>query len=104
MVNRAIELAGPLPLLLDSRAVVHLARKEAAQALEDLESISADKTDPVWLFHKARGALACRSTSQRLLPPWPRASTRFSSAMIDPPERPLFDRLHEQLLKGDSRP
>ncbi len=54
LVNRAIELAGPLPLLLDSRAVVHIARHEPQQALDDLSAIGGEKTDPVWLFHKAR--------------------------------------------------
>ena len=56
LINRAIELAGSQSGLLDSRAVVHIARNEPQQALEDLEKIlndPAEKVNPVWLFHKA---------------------------------------------------
>ena len=56
LINRAIDLAGPLPGLLDSRAVVHIARNEPKQALDDLDKIlsgRSEKPDPLWLFHKA---------------------------------------------------
>ena len=68
------------PQLLDSRAVVHIARNEAQQALEDLASIVADKIDPVWLFHKAR-ALMLEPVSGKAPPcPGRRPATRVSNA------------------------
>ena len=99
MVNRAIELAGPLPSLLDNRAVVHLARKEARQALEDLKSITADKIDPIWLFHKARAFLLSGQAEPAAAALAEARSKGLERAMLDPPERPLYDRLQEQLAR-----
>jgi hypothetical protein len=97
MVNRAIDLAGPQPVLLDSRAVVHIARNEPRLALEDLASIQAEKVDPVWLFHKAR-ALMLENQVEGALEVLTEARNKgLDRAMIDPPERPLFDKLQEQL-------
>ncbi len=101
MVNRAIELVGPLPLLLDSRATVHLARNEAAEALNDLASIQADKVDPVWLFHKAR-ALALAGRIDEAGAAMVEARHKgLDRAQIDPPERKLFDQLQQQLVKRE---
>ncbi len=101
MVNRAIDLAGPRPELLDSRAQVHIARNEPQQALEDLASIVADKVDPVWLFHKAR-ALMLEGQRQGAAAALLEARNKgLERAMIDLPERPLFDQLRQQLAKPE---
>jgi predicted Zn-dependent protease len=101
MVNRAIELVGPLPLLLDSRATVRMARNEAARALEDLASIPTDKVDPVWLFHKAR-ALALAGRVDEAAAAMAEARHKgLVRALVDPPERPLFDQLQQQLVKPE---
>jgi tetratricopeptide (TPR) repeat protein len=103
MVNRAIDLVGPQPLLLDSRATVHLARHEAAEALQDLASIHADKVDPVWLFHKAR-ALALAGRMDEAAAAMIEARHKgLVRALIDPPERPLFDQLQQQLAKPEEQ-
>jgi tetratricopeptide (TPR) repeat protein len=99
LVNRAIDMVGPLPRLLDSRAVVHLARKESQQALEDLASIVADKTDPVWLFHKARALFLEGQREEAVVALAEARNTGLDRAMIDPPERPLFDQLQDELSK-----
>ena len=101
LVNSAIDLAGPLPMLLDSRAVVHIARNEPQPALEDLEAIAADKPDPVWLFHKAR-ALVLEGQSDGAVAALAQARNKgLNRTMIDPPERPLFDQLQRQLAKHE---
>ncbi len=102
MVDRAIELAGPLPLLLDSRAVVRIARNEPRNALEDLASIAADKPDPVWLLHKAR-ALWLEGQGEGAVAALAEARNKgLQRALIDPPERPFFDQLEQQLVKRDA--
>ena len=53
LIDRAIESAGPQGWLLDTRAVVLIARGEPQRALEDLESALAEKVTPLRLFHKA---------------------------------------------------
>ena len=99
LVNRAIDLVGPLPLLLDSRATVHLARHEAAEALQDLASIQADKVDPVWLFHKARALLLAGRIDEAAAAMAEARNKGLVRALVDPPERPLFDQLQQQLAK-----
>jgi tetratricopeptide (TPR) repeat protein len=54
LVQRAIEIAGPVPTLLDSRATVYLARGESDKALADLNAAIANAPNPIWYFHKAR--------------------------------------------------
>ncbi len=96
-INHAIELAGPLPVLLDSRAVVHIARNEPQQALDDLSAIGSEKTDPVWLFHKARALMLAGQGEQAGAVLVEARQKGLTRAMIDPPERPFFDQLQKQL-------
>ncbi|MGO9110050.1 MAG: tetratricopeptide repeat protein [Thermoguttaceae bacterium] len=103
MVNRAIDLAGPLPRLLDSRAVVHMARSEAAQALEDLQSIQADTIDPVWLFHKARALVLVGQIDEAVTAMAEARHKGLDRALIDLPERPQFDQLQQQLVKHEEQ-
>jgi Tfp pilus assembly protein PilF len=54
LINRAIEIAGPVGSMLDSRATVYMARGEPGKALEDLQVAIADDPKPVRLFHQAQ--------------------------------------------------
>ena len=87
LINRALELAGPLPTLLDSRAIVYLARDESKTAIADLDAAIATAPRPVWFFHKAQalaasgdevGAEQSLSQARRL---------KFTPAMVHPLER-----------------
>ena len=104
LINRAIELVGPQPRLLDSRAVIRICRKEPQQALEDLESIFADKAqkiDPVWLFHKA-WALSISDKPDDARDVLQKARSEeynLDRSKIDPPERIEYDRLEKELRK-----
>jgi tetratricopeptide (TPR) repeat protein len=55
-VNRALEIAGPLGSMLDSRATVYLAMNNAEKAIEDMNDAIAeqDSPDPDRLFHRAQ--------------------------------------------------
>ena len=54
MVNQAIDIAGPLGAMLDSRATVYMAMKNSGKALEDMQAAVADQETPVRLFHLAQ--------------------------------------------------
>ncbi len=57
LINQAIELAGPVAAILDSRASVHMARRKPDEALADLKTAIDDKTTPVRVFHRAQAYL-----------------------------------------------
>lgn len=54
LVNRAIELAGPQPDLLDTRASVQLALQRTDLAIADLEQANAERPAPTRFFHLAQ--------------------------------------------------
>jgi len=54
LIETAIERAGPIPQLLDSRATVYLALGQPAKALVDLDVAIAEASSPTWYFHKAQ--------------------------------------------------
>lgn len=54
LLTHAEELTGPLPELMETRAVVHLSRDEAEPAVSLLEEVIAENPGPVAYFHLAR--------------------------------------------------
>lgn len=57
LIDRAVELGGPTPALLDSRAMVKLATGEADSAIDDLKQATADETSPDFYFHLAQAEI-----------------------------------------------
>lgn len=53
MVNEAIDILGPTSDLLDTRAMVHLARKDSREAIKDLEVAISEEPSGSKLFHLA---------------------------------------------------
>jgi len=53
-INHAIELAGPVAAMLDSRASVYIAMGQPEKALADMSDALADAETPVRLFHQAQ--------------------------------------------------
>ena len=54
LIQKAIEVAGPDSVLLDSRATVFLAQRQPQQALADLERAIAEVPRPTRYFHRAQ--------------------------------------------------
>ncbi len=54
LIGRAIEKYGPLPELLDTRAVIHLSLGKSEQSLADLERVVKDAPTPGRYFHLSR--------------------------------------------------
>ncbi|MFW5835048.1 MAG: tetratricopeptide repeat protein, partial [Pseudomonadota bacterium] len=97
LVERAVELAGPVAAMLDSRATVYTALGEYDKALSDLEVAIAENPSPVWLFHRAlvydrmgRKQAAAESLAE--------AHERGLTAdMLQPLERPDYERMRQSL-------
>ena len=53
LVEKAVEIAGPLPALLDSRATVYLALGKPQEALSDLQQVVGEDLRPKRQFHLA---------------------------------------------------
>ena len=53
LVEKVIEIAGPLPALLDSRASVYLAQGKPREALSDLQQVVGEDPRPNRQFHLA---------------------------------------------------
>jgi tetratricopeptide (TPR) repeat protein len=90
-INEALEVAGPLPSLLDTRAVVYLRLKQAAQALDDLEEVIALKGTALRYFHLAQ-AYALDKNLNEMRKALKRAKElKDRGEAIDPDERRDFD-------------
>src|SRR5262249_44691498 len=60
LIDRAIEVHGPAPGLLDTRATVNLARDRADAAIRDLEEANLESPGAPRLFHLARAQLKAK--------------------------------------------
>ena len=100
LIQRAIEIAGPIPDLRDTRAVVRLAMGRPDLARADLEENVAATARPIDYFHLVRAYQMAGD---------PRAKEAFRKArdrglsthLVDALERPAYDRLVDALADGD---
>ena len=97
LVNDALAITGPMAEVLDSRAIVHIARHEPEKALDDLAAVVKDDGTAEHYFHQAWAwSLAGKKTE---------ATAAFSEAVkkglnpsdLDPREVPVYDRLRDGL-------
>ena len=54
LVDKAIQLAGPLAALYDTRATVYLARGQWKESLDDMETALGDEPNGTRYFHQAQ--------------------------------------------------
>ena len=98
LVNRAMEIAGPMASMLDSRATVYTALGQYDKAIADLDLAIADAETPIRLFHRAQ---ACERAgrSQEAIQAIKRAEALgLKPEMLQPLERPAYEKL-KGLLK-----
>ena len=95
LINKAIEITGPLASMLDTRACVYIASGNAEKAISDMEEAIADAASPVRLFHQAQALslanqpYAASSTMQQAL------KAGLTKEMLQTPEIPSFDKLQK---------
>jgi len=93
LITRAIELAGPVASMLDSRATVYLALEQPGKALGDLEKAIADGATPVRRFHQAR-AYQQNGQQQEAVEAIKKAQQLgLKAPMLEPLERPAYQEL-----------
>jgi tetratricopeptide (TPR) repeat protein len=97
LVNHALEVAGPLGSMLDSRATVYLAMNNAEKAIEDMNDAIAEQDSPERLFHRAQAYELAGEDGK--------AKTDLDAALkkglrkesLQPLEVPAFEKLRESL-------
>ncbi len=88
-INRAIDLVGPSPELLDTRGVIQLALGHTEKAVEDLQSSLSLSASPSRAFHLAR-ALAALNKPREARQALEDASKRgFDVKSLHPLEKPF---------------
>jgi tetratricopeptide (TPR) repeat protein len=100
-INRAFEVTGPDPNLLDTRAVAYLALNRPAfadLAVEDLRKLIADSPSPTAYFHLAQAQLMA-GRKKEAIEAWRKANadTPLTPEILHPLERTSFDRLVREL-------
>jgi tetratricopeptide (TPR) repeat protein len=66
-LKQALDIAGPAPELLDTRALVHLSVGRSDLALKDLEEVANDAPQPTMLFHLAQAHQQAKDRSAAVL-------------------------------------
>ncbi len=96
-IDKAIEIAGPQPNLLDSRAIVYLRIGQAAKAIADLEDATQMTPDPASYFRLASAYLATDDLRSARAA-WAKAqSGGFALRNLHPLERPKAQQVREKL-------
>ena len=90
LINRAIGLAGPVPALLDTRAVVYLSLDRTEDALADLREAMAISPRPGMYFHLAQAHLKQGDKTAARDAFLQRADTPLTIGSLHPLEQPAF--------------
>lgn len=95
LVNKAIEITGPLGAMLDSRASVYMALDQPEKALADITAAVADSETPVRLFHQAQAYQQAGQFEAAKIA-WEKALEKNLSAdMLQPLELPAFEKMRQ---------
>jgi len=93
LINGAIKAQGQLAELLDTRAYVHLSRREAQRALEDLDRALQESNQSTYQYHKALAQLALNKETEAKIT-WVLATEQgLSAATLHPLERHEYQEL-----------
>ncbi len=99
LVTRAMRLDGPVPDLLDSRAISYLAAGRSDLAIRDLEDAINESATPLKYVHLAQAYLMAdrRKDAQTALQT--AQATGLSPAKLSPLERENYERLFRQVSR-----
>jgi|GEM_PF-2014081 len=97
MVNEAIETFGPVEDMLDTRAVVRIARGAYDLAIEDMELALSVSNDPVKFYHLAK-AYVLFGKSEAASKAWERAQELgFEQKSLSRLERATFEEIRQRI-------
>ena len=97
LINRAIELAGPVAALLDTRAVVALNMNRVQEALQDLNAALEETQAAAIYIHLAQAQLRANDGGAAKESFQQAKDNGFDSTKLHPLERPDYNRLVRQL-------
>jgi tetratricopeptide (TPR) repeat protein len=92
-INKALEIAGPLGSLLDTRACVYIAKGDAENALADTEKAIAENPSPLRLFHQAQAFLLAGQKSKAASTMQEALKAGLDKENLYKPESPQFEKL-----------
>ena len=96
LINRAIQLRGPMVDLIDTRAVILLNLNKTKDAMKDLDAAYEEVASPSILFHMAQAHLRAGNVASARDKYRQAEQSGFNPSSIHPLERPGFD----ELMKG----
>jgi tetratricopeptide (TPR) repeat protein len=92
LIDRAVEIIGPNPALLDTRAIVQLALHDYDKAENELKMALGSQLSPMYLYHLARVQLA-KGNKPAAQETFRKAKDLgFSTQLLDPLERSIYER------------
>jgi len=97
MMDRAIELLGPVATLLDSRATVHLAKGDWQKSLDDLSMALSEEPTGVRYFHQAQAYALGDQQREAAAAMRTADSYGLKAEQLQPLERPAYRKLKENL-------
>jgi tetratricopeptide (TPR) repeat protein len=97
LIDRAIEQAGPLAGLLDTRAVVYLALGQTDRAIVDLEEATAEEPTAARLFHLARAYRQANNTKAASRALRQAKLMKLQPEQLHPVERATLQQLSQEL-------
>ena len=98
LIDEAVTIFGPTSDLLDTRAIVEIAQKDAKQAIADLELATVDQPTGSKYFHLAQAHLLNRD-SQAATEALKKAveTYKLNRKELAPAEQPKFDSMVKEL-------
>jgi cellulose synthase operon protein C len=93
LINQAVDIAGPLGAMLDSRATVYLAMGETQKAMDDVNEAVNDAETPVRLFHQAQALQQAGQASAATQALEKALRKGLTKEMLHPLELPVFEKL-----------
>jgi tetratricopeptide (TPR) repeat protein len=97
LIQKAIERLGPLPELLDTQAVVQLARRRSDLAIADLNKAGKEAPSPTRYFNLARAFHMANNTGAALEALQKARASGLKPENLHPVERAAYDKLTADL-------
>ena len=98
LINRAIEVAGENPALLDTRAVIFLQMRQPARAIDDLgRALALRPSSRASYFHLARAHLMARNEAESRKALQRAEELGLKLETVDPLERESYQKLRQEL-------
>jgi predicted Zn-dependent protease len=95
--RRAVELAGPVPVILDTRAAVYIKLGQAHKAVEDAKAALALAPSPVCYFHLARAQHLANDKAAAVAAYQKALGAGLRPGSIHPLEQPALEELAKSL-------